>query len=184
MHGHKKIELFAVCALLNGKCVSRMLFFARVEIQRTDETHMLSICFGHTGFTPSTFNLKQTNLQQAKANATSGESCVALKRNTCVSCLSSTDGCPEVGEVVSLKIDCPGQPTCHHKGIFLMGSFFVYIARDCKFVDTNKNVPERFAATGRARQLQSKCLSSFVRNLVSEPTSEGICHKMGRNRNI
>lgn len=55
-----------------------------------------------------------------------------------------------------------------------MKPFFVYIARDCKLVDTNKNVPERFGATGVVRQLQSKRLSSFLSNLVSEPTSEGI----------
>lgn len=59
-----------------------------------------------------------------------------------------------------------------------MKPFFVYIARDCKLVDTNKNVPDRFGATGVVRQLQSKCLSSFLSNLVSEPTSEGIYHKI------
>lgn len=58
-----------------------------------------------------------------------------------------------------------------------MEPFFVYIACDFKLVDTNKNVPERFGATGLVGRLQSQCLSSFLSNLVGAPASEKIYHK-------
>lgn len=59
-----------------------------------------------------------------------------------------------------------------------MEPFFVYIASNFELVDTNKNVPGQFEATGLVGGLQSKCLSSFLSNLVGEPTKEEIYRKI------
>lgn len=57
-HKPQKVKLFAVCTRLNGKCDSVMLFFATVEMQQTQQTHVQIICFSHIGYIPGAFNLK------------------------------------------------------------------------------------------------------------------------------